>query len=335
MLYIHQFPDWTNFRYNHKSVVKALGKCRMEQGHLLGLAKLVDFNGRATEILAKDIAANFAIDGITANADAVQNELLLRNDSTRAEVKNHLGMLQKAEQPLTEERIFNWHASLGQNKAHHFREEDSEVVFGEKKFQGVSAYRLQAEMERFINWFETDDEDGVIKAAISQFWFLTIRPFDDANGRIARMLSAMLLARCEGTKCCSYALNAEILQQKEEYFQILAKCQAGNGDLTEWILWFLARMSDAIQKTIEQISSEVFAKQHQAQGAVGKNSAREQKLFEAVFNGTLPQPFTVKEYAALVGTSHDTALRDLQSLIEQGTVKQNKGGRSTCYSLTK
>jgi Fic family protein len=163
---------------------------------------------------------------------------------------------------------------------------------------------------------------------------LTIRPFEDGNGRIARALAAMLLARSEDTTRCQYALNEQILKNREKYIETLFKAQAGNGDLTKWILWFL----DAMQKSIEECKREItgalkkmqfLQKNHQAD-----LSGRERKIVEAVWNGELPAVFSVKEVAAFTGTSHDSALRDIQDLIQKEIVRpENKGGRSQKYSL--
>jgi Fic family protein len=328
-LFIHQYPDWTKFRYNAQSVMDALGQTRLIEGALVGVADLVCDSDTETRMLAKDIAANYALDGYTLDIPILESEIRKKN-SARNDIRNFVGAIQNAKLPLTEERLFAWHAAIGQNKVKSFRTKES--VAG--TFTGVSPERIPLEIGRFIDWFENSTQDGAIKAAIAHFWFLTIRPFEDGNGRIARALAAMLLARSEDTTRCQYALNEQILKNREKYIETLFKAQAGNGDLTEWILWFL----DAMQKSIEECKREItgalkkmqfLQKNHQAD-----LSGRERKIVEAVWNGELPAVFSVKEVAAFTGTSHDSALRDIQDLIQKEIVRpENKGGRSQKYSL--
>lgn len=328
-LFIHQYPDWTKFRYNAQSVIDALGQTRLLEGALVGVADLVCNSDFETKMLARDIAANYNLDGYPLDLQKLEDEILKKN-SAKNDIRNFVGAIQNAKLPLTEERLFAWHAAIGQNKVKTFRTKES----GAGTFTGVSPERIPLEIGRFIDWFENSTQDGVIKAAIAHFWFLTIRPFEDGNGRIARALSAMLLARSEDTSRCQYALNEQILKNREKYIETLFKAQAGNGDLTEWILWFL----DAMQKSIEECKREItgalkkmqfLQKNHQAD-----LSGRERKIVEAVWNGELPAVFSVKEVAAFTGTSHDSALRDIQDLIQKEIVRpENKGGRSQKYSL--
>lgn len=328
-LFIHQYPDWTKFRYNAQSVMDALGQTRLLEGALVGVADLVCDSDTETRMLAKDIAANYALDGYTLDIPILESEIKKKN-SARNDIRNFVGAIQNAKLPLTEERLFAWHAAIGQNKVKSFRTKES--VAG--TFTGVSPKRIPLEIGRFIDWFENSTQDGAIKAAIAHFWFLTIRPFEDGNGRIARVLAAMLLARSEDTTRCQYALNEQILKDCDNYIQTLFKAQAGNGDLTEWILWFL----NAMQKSIEDSKKEIagafkkilFLQKNQQADLSG----RERKIIEAVWNGELPAVFSVKEVAAFTGTSHDSALRDIQDLIQKEIVRpENKGGRSQKYSL--
>jgi Fic family protein len=328
-LFIHQYPDWTKFRYNAQSVIDALGQTRLLEGALVGVADLVCNSDFETKMLARDIAANYNLDGYPLDLQKLEDEILKKN-SAKNDIRNFVGAIQNAKLPLTEERLFAWHAAIGQNKVKTFRTKES----GAGTFTGVCPERIPLEIGRFIDWFENSTQDGAIKAAIAHFWFLTIRPFEDGNGRIARALSAMLLARSEDTSRCQYALNEQILKNREKYIETLFKAQAGNGDLTKWILWFL----DAMQKSIEECKREItgalkkmqfLQKNHQAD-----LSGRERKIVEAVWNGELPAVFSVKEVAAFTGTSHDSALRDIQDLIQKEIVRpENKGGRSQKYSL--
>lgn len=325
MLYIHQYPDWTNFRYNYQRVSDALGQARLLEGKLIGIADLISTQEEETAILAQDIAASFSLDGYILDEDQVKLEIAKKNGAVDA-IRNILGALQNANTPLTDERLFAWHAAIGQNKVRKFREKES--------LWGVSPERIPHEMERFFNWFENANVDGAIKAAIAQFWFLTIRPFEDGNGRIARTLSAMLLARSEETPRCQYALNTTLLENREKYQMILAHAQASNGDLTEWILFFIGALRSAIKKRLEELTPALKYTQFRLKFSQTDFTPRERRLLDAAMSGALKAAFSVKDAAALTGVSHDSSLRDIQSLIGKGVFKaEKKGGRSQKYSL--
>ena len=328
-LFIHQYPDWTQFRYNAQSVMEALGQTRLQEGRLIGIADLADDRQTETQMLAQDIVASYALDGYMLNLETVIDEIEKRN-CAEGEIRNWIGALQNARLPLTEERLFAWHAAIGQNKVKSFRTKENSV----ETFTGVGSERIPLEMGRFLKWFECSSQDGAIKAAIAHFWFLTIRPFEDGNGRIARALSTMLLARSENTSRSLFTLNLEIFEHREEYLAILARTQSGNGDLTEWILWFLRTLRNAIEKR-ERDLEDTFKKMRFIQKNQQKDlKGRERKIVEAVWNKDLPDIFSVKEIASLTGTSHDSALRDIQNLIKKGIVRaESKGGRSQKYSL--
>ena len=328
-LFIHQYPDWTKFRYNAQSVMDALGQTRLIEGALVGVADMVCDSDLEMRMLAKDIAANYALDGYTLEIPILESEIKKKN-SARNDIRNFVGAIQNAKLPLTEERLFAWHAAIGQNKVKSFRTKESFAG----TFTGVSPERIPLEIGRFIDWFENSTQDGAIKAAIAHFWFLTIRPFEDGNGRIARALAAMLLARSEDTTRCQYALNEQILKDRENYIQTLFKAQAGNGDLTEWILWFLNAMQKSIEDSKKEIAGALKKMQFLQKNQQADLSGRERRIIEAVWNGELPAVFSVKEVAAFTGTSHDSALRDIQDLIQKEIVRpENKGGRSQKYSL--
>ena len=328
-LFIHQYPDWTKFRYNAQSVIDALGQTRLLEGTLVGVADLVCNSDFETKMLARDIAANYSLDGNLLDLQKLEDEILKKN-SAKNDIRNFVGAIQNAKLPLTEERLFAWHAAIGQNKVKSFRTKESSAG----TFTGVSPDRIPHEMERFIDWFENSTPDGAIKAAIAHFWFLTIRPFEDGNGRIARALSAMLLARSEDTTRCQYALNEQILKDREKYIDTLFKAQVGNGDLTEWILWFLGAMQKSIEDCRKEITGALKKMQFMQKNDQADLSSRERKIVEAVCNGVLPAIFSVKEVAAYTGTSHDSALRDIQDMIQKEIVRpENKGGRSQKYSL--
>lgn len=345
MLYIHQFPDWTRFRFDSPKVLQALGQTRLEEGKLIGIMQICGLKDIEVKLLAEDIVANYAIDSYTLDPTHTLAEVELKSKGSQNFIKNYLGAIQNASQPLTAERLFNWHSAMGQNKVLKFREVPSEVQTTinahnpdstpqKLHFIGPNPERLQSEMENFLSWFESANIDGVIKAAIAHFWFITIRPFADANGRLARAITAMQLARTENTTHCQYALNKQISIHKNDYFKILARTQAASGDLTEWILWFLQMMREAIKDSEQHFVSEISRIQFRNAHANDTFSAREQQLIDEIMAGHLVQPFTAKEVAAIFNASHDTALREIQNLMDKGILEtNNKGGRSMRYRL--
>ena len=336
MLYIYQFPDWTNFRFNAKIVLDTLGKACHTEGKLSGLLEICRNSDFENATIAEDIVANFAIDAHKLDMETVKDEVSKRAQGATPYIKNYLGAIANAVNPLTAERLLGWHSAMGNTKTHGFRDTSSIITDkdGKTLFTGPGCERLQNEMANFFNWFENDPMDSTVKAAIAHFWFLTLRPFNDRNGRLARILTTMLLCRGRNSAHLDYALCSQILEQREEYMRILNKAQCGSGDLTEWIVWFLQQIENAASASIARIESEIgrarFASRH-AEVSAGE---RGQKLLMAVLNGDIPKEFTAKDAAAIFGTSHDTALREIQSLITKGLVHANsKGGRSTRYSV--
>lgn len=338
MLYIHQFPDWTHFRFDARKVVNALGEARLQEGKLIGAMETCGFQELEQNLLIQDIVSNYAIDGYVLNAADIQKDLENIQAAGNSMVRNYMGAILNAFNPITQERLFAWHASMGENRVASFRQTPSTIRLqqGETQldFDGPNPERLEQEMEHLVQWIESAKMDGVIKAAIAHFWFVTLRPFADANGRLARLLTILMLARSEQTTRCQFSLNQAFLERKEDYFKALNQAQRGNGDLTDWILWFIDTLLYAMASSKEKIAKEqkrtAFYNRHVGEAL----DEKDQKLLTALFAGELPESFTAKEVAALVDASHDTALRTIQGLISKGILKaDSKGGRSQRYSL--
>ena len=349
MLYVHQYPDWTHFRYDTQAVMNALGVARRTQGKLIGLAEICGVNELEAEIIVKEIAASFSIDGLDLNLDDIRDDVEKRSKASRNFVINSLGAVQNANAALTTERIFNWHGALSKKNPFRFRTIDNELkriankpkndsespsLPQELNFVGPHHESLVKLVENFLNWFETAPLDGIVKAAIAQFWFLTLRPFEEANGRLARMISGLQLVRSSDFGKYLYPVNRMILEHRDEYFAVLNKVQRSSGDITEWILWFLQMLQSAMEDSLQSLAakaSQIQFKQRFAQVAL---DIREQMLVDAAVSGKLPPPFSAKDVAAIIEASHDTALRLIQGLIAKGVFKPaGKGGRSQKYSL--
>ena len=335
MLYIYQFPDWTNFTFNSKRVLDALGKVRYKEGHLAGLLEACGSKEFDDATLAEEIVANYAIDNHKLDTDEVIKDIAGQAHGM-AVVKSYLNMVASPAKEFTHERLLLWHTAMRHTRTHKFRDATSSVTAcdGELSFVGPGAERLAAEMDRFFRWIENDSSDSAIKAAIAHFWFLTLRPFDDRNGRIARLISTALLCQDKPQTNLQYALSSQILARRDEYLRILNKTQCGSGDLTEWILWFLAQIENAVQASEEKISPQARRAKFMGKHSGIPTDERAQILVDAVMKGNIPAEFTTGDVAKVLGTSHDTALREIQSLVKKGILKSGKkGGRSQRYSV--
>jgi Fic family protein len=252
---------------------------------------------------------------------------------------------------LTENRLFGWHASLfptgrgGMNKiiVGAWRDEKSgpmRVVSGpigrEKvHYQAPTAGRLEAEMKSFLEWFNADDNiDPVIKAALAHLWFVTIHPFDDGNGRIARAIADMSLARSEDSSQRFYSMSAQIRLERNAYYDMLEATQKGGLDITLWLEWFLGCLDRAFEGS-ENTLAAVFQKaEFWKQHAAAKINERQRDILNRLLDG-FEGKLTSSKWALIEKCSPDTALRDIQDLVDQGILaKDEAGGRSTSYSLT-
>lgn len=336
MLFIHQFPGWTKFRFDPARVLDALGKAQFAEGRLAGMLSLIGAKELQTDLITEDIVANSAIDGFTHDKETIRKCVALRETSGLAHVQNYIAAIENYTDPLTQERLFNWNKAIIGHSVKSWRENTSEISTenGNLHFSGPAPERLALEMANFLDWFENTPMDGTIKAAIAHFWFLTIRPFKKANGNIARAITALQLSRAQNSARIHYSLNQQILKNRDEYFRTLNKAQCGNGDLTEWILWFLKQIEAAVQTTELAIESQTRRFRFLARHSGVQTTEREQLLLNAALTEKLPRDFTAKDVAALFETSHDTALREIQSLMDKGLVAASKkGGRSRTYSV--
>ena len=337
MLYIHQFPDWTRFRFDSKAIINELGQVRLEEGRLLGISEMLDDDTLEAETIVRDIIATYAIDGQRLDSKLVQEQVDKKEKADKAAFRSLIGAVRNFHDEIDEARILGWHASITGKPQRQYRSGPGQVhsrTDNSVVFAGPGPERLQHEMGNFITWLNNAQLDPVLKAAIAQFWFLTIRPFDEANGKIARLITNLLLARAESAGHLQYSINEQILNDSGNYFRILAAAQCGNGDLTEWILWFLKTLRSAIREGFSAIKPHAEAVRFKGKKGAEGIQPRAQKIVDAVIAGKIPHPFKVKDVAGFTGTSHDSALRDIQKLIAQKLVAPSKkGGRSTSYSL--
>lgn len=253
---------------------------------------------------------------------------------------------------LTVERIFDWHAALfstGRNgmvkiTVGNWREDTTgpmQVIsgpMGKEKvyFQAPNSTLLAKEMSCFLNWFNHEKEiEPLIKTAVAHLWFLTIHPFDDGNGRIARALTDMLLAQADNSNQRFYSMSAQIRLERKQYYEMLEKTQKGTLDITEWITWFLNCLVKALKATDETLTKVLFKANFWQTHFDTPLNERQRKLINRLIDG-FEGKLTSSKWAKIAKCSKDTAIRDINDLIEKGILKKEAaGGRSTNYELIK
>ena len=308
--------------------------------------------------LTLDVVKSSEIEGELLNYDQVRSSIARRlgvntaglvSSSRHIEgvVEMMLDATQRYTLPLTEKRLFGWHAALFPTgysgpyaiEVGRYRTGEMQVVSGamgkEKvQYEAVKPKLVKTEMDKFFDWFNNENRlDPVLKAAIAHFWFIIIHPFDDGNGRIGRALTDMLLASAEGSRERFYSMSSQILAERKRYYEVLQKVQHSSGDITEWLDWFLHCLKNAMLAT-ENITQKIlrkaeFWKFHEHTPINQRQRLILNKLFDN-FEGKLQ----TSKWAKIVKTSTDTALRDIKDLVEKGILKQTDvGGRNANYEL--
>jgi Fic family protein len=363
-MYIYERKDWPKFTWNRHEVEKPLATIRHEQGRLLGRMESLGLKSRqeaVLETLTADVIKTSEIEGERLDADQVRSSIARRlgmdigglapvDRNVEGIVEMMLDATRHFDVALTTERFFGWHASLfpsGRSGMRRIRsgawrddhQGPMQVVSGPEgrervHYEAPAASKLEKEMQTFMNWFNGDaDTDLVLKAGLAHLWFVTLHPFEDGNGRIARALADMMLARSEKSPQRFYSLSAHIQKECNAYYDILEKTQSGPLDITPWMLWFLGCLDRAIQSAHGTLAGVLTkARFWQSVSAMSINDRQRlvlRRLLEG-FQGKL----TTSKWAKLAKCSQDTALRDISTLVDQGILVQNTaGGRSTSYAL--
>ena len=364
MGYIHQQTGWPEFKWDASSLSLLLAEVRNAQGRLLGRMDGLGLPLRAQATLTTltaDVTKSSEIEGEHLDHEQVRSSIARRLgldvagliDSSRdvdGVVEMMLDATQKFKEPLTSDRLFAWQAALfpaGRSgmvriAVGSWRTAESgpmQVVsgaIGEERvhFEAPFAERVPFEMERFLSWVESNDRlDPVLKAGIAHFWFVTIHPFEDGNGRIGRAIADLLLARSDGMSERFYSLSSQIEAERKSYYDKLEACQRGGLDITIWLKWFLECFARAIQGAgdlLEQVLRKARVWERINQGPV---NTRQRLVLNRLLDG-FEGKLTSSKYAKLAKCSSDTALRDLQELLTNGILIQGSaGGRSTSYEL--
>ena len=364
--YIYQNENWTDFSWEDKRISVLLAQVRNMQGRLLGKMNALGFAFQAEatlEIITLDILKSSEIEGEKLNRVQVRSSIARRLGIDTAGlvisarnidgiVEMMLDATQRYELSLTEERMFGWHAALfptGYSGSHKidvagYRKNEMQVVSGamgrEKiHYEAVTAEKVQSEMDKFLQWLnaENDETDSVIKAAIAHLWFVTIHPFDDGNGRMARAISDMLLARSDESKQRFYSMSAQILKERKKYYDTLEKTQHNtNSDITGWLDWFLNCFKNALLASEKILQSVLYKADFWNKNAKITLNGRQIKILNKLLDGDFRGKLQSSKWAKICKCSQDTAIRDIKDLIEKGIFQQEQpGGRSTNYELCK
>jgi Fic family protein len=357
----HERPDWPQFHWDQAGLAKQLASVRHRQGRLIGRMHALGFPLREDAVLktlTEDVLKSSEIEGEILDKDEVRSSIARRlgmeagalppvDRHVERVVEMTLDATQKFNEPLTDERLFGWHAALfptgrsGMSKiiVGAWRKGPMQVIsgaFGREKihYEAPAASRLDAEMKSFLDWFNgEDDTDPVIRAALAHLWFVTIHPFDDGNGRIARAIADMALARSEDSPQRFYSMSAQIRLERKEYYDLLEATQKRDLDITPWLEWFLGcldRAFDSAEKTLASVFQKAeFWKTH----AAARINERQRDMLNRLLDG-FEGKLTSSKWAKIEKCSPDTALRDITDLVERGILRQDAGGgRSTSYSL--
>ena len=363
MTYVHELPDWPNLRWSDEQLAQPLAAVRHRQGRLIGRMEALGFPLRAEAVLytlTEDVLKSSEIEGEVLDREQVRSSIARRlgmdigglveaDRDVEGVVEMMLDATQNYAQPLTAERLFSWHAALfptGRSGMSRItvgawraaQGGPMQVVSGpigreRVHYEAPASERLDAEMTRFLDWFETVTPDPVLKAGIAHLWFVTIHPFDDGNGRIARAIADLALARAEGTAQRFYSMSAQIRTERKAYYDMLGSTQKGDLDITPWLSWFIGCLDRAFDGA-ETIFASVMRKARFWEAVAGQPlNERQRKIINRLLDG-FEGKLTNAKWAAITKASSDTALRDINDLVQRGIlVKDLAGGRSTSYSL--
>lgn len=363
-MYIHERPEWPRFTRRDDRLIAPLAKVRELHGRLLGRLDAVGLrtlSETTLENLTQDVVRSAEIEGDRLEPRQVRSSIARRlglesvdvvpaSREVDGMVALTLDAIRDSVAPMTRQRLLGWHDALFPNASNGFHEiragrwrddrwgpmQVVSVGGGAERilFQAPEAVRIAPEMERFLDWLRTDDgEDPVLKAATAHLWLVTIHPFDDGNGRIARALTDMLLARMDGRGIRFYSLSAVILSEREDYYGVLGSAQGGTLDITEWLLWFLRSLEKALERAAGRIGMvlqrHLFWQHHRSAPFNG----RHRKLLGILLEGREGR-LTLGKWSRIARCPPDTASRDIQFLLDRGILEcGGRGGRGVGYRL--
>ncbi|MEO6454327.1 MAG: Fic family protein [Ginsengibacter sp.] len=363
--YIHELPGWPQLNWNEKEFSYLLSEVRHQQGRILGKMEALGFNLQAEATLHSltvEVVKSGEIEGEVLNPDQVRSSiarklglkiagLIPAERHVDGVVEMMLDATQHYTEPLSAKRLFSWHAAMfpaGTSGMHRIvtgkwrnnsKDDPMQVIsgaMGKEKvhFQAPDSDILKDEMKKFFEWFNTQNAiDPVLKAALAHFWFVTIHPFDDGNGRIARAIADLQLARADKTPQRFYSMSAQIRKERNEYYDMLEQTQKGTLNITKWLKWFLHCLHRALMATDETLAIVLHKAKFWENHAKTVFNNRQVTLLNKLLDGFVGN-LTSSKWAKIAKCSQDTALRDIQDLTERKILKkESAGGRSTSYVL--
>ncbi|RIV77522.1 Fic family protein [Pelagerythrobacter aerophilus] len=365
MSFIHENANWPQFGWNSDVLSPVLAALRYREGQLIGRMQSLGFAFRqeaSLKTLTDDVVKSSAIEGENLNPEEVRSSIARRLgldigglvESSRnvdGIVEMMLDATQRFAEPLTRERLFGWHAALfptGRSGMQRitvgdWRPEEAGAMqvisgpYGREKvhFEAPTADRLQSEMARFLEWFNAPfSTDPVLRAGIAHFWFVTIHPFEDGNGRIARAIADMSLARADGSKDRFYSMSAQIEAERRDYYDRLETQQRNGLDITPWLNWFLDCLGRALDRAEAILEAVLYKAKLWDKVNHHPVNQRQRLVIDRMLEDGWEGHLNTSKYAKLAKCSTDTALRDIRDLLQAGVLFQNVGGgRSTSYRL--
>lgn len=360
-MYIHERDNWTAFRWDATGLTALLEEVNRKQGLLYGRLASLGFDSKLkamAENLTYDVVYSSEIEGIRLNVDEVRSSIArkLGIENIKQTAPSHyidsvvavmLDAVSHYDQLLTKEKICAWQAAFfptgfsegSQIEVGQYRTNEEHIVsgmFGREKIHYVapSPGRVDEEMAHFLDWFNNHDNiNSVIRSAIAHFWFVSIHPFEDGNGRLARILSDMLLARADKSEFRFYNISSQINKDKKRYYDILEKAQHGDGDITEWICWYANTLSlalDEAENTVSTILNKSFFWQKASSIPLSQRQTDMLNLFLDGYEAKI----TSKTWASLAKCSKDTAIRDIQDLVDKEILREDiPGAKRPSYSI--
>lgn len=363
-MYIWEQKDWPNITWDEKKLATLLAKVSRKQGHLLGRMEALGFELRKEahlRILTEDVVKSSAIEGENLDPDQVRSSIARRlgmnigglmpaDRDVEGVVEMMLDATGNYNKKLTEDRLFDWHASLfptgrsGMSSiiVGNWRDDSSGPMrivsgaIGKEKvhYEAPPAKQVPTEMKAFLKWFAKPwDIDSLIGSGLAHLWFVTIHPFEDGNGRIARAIADMALARSENSDQRFYSMSAQIRHDRNDYYNLLERTQKGDLDVTRWMEWFLNCLGRAIEGAQGTLGAVLYKAQFWDRFAKEPLNARQIKILNKLLDG-FEGKLTTSKWAKIVKCSQDTAYRDILDLVDRGALQKDLGGgRSTSYSL--
>ena len=360
-MYIHERDNWTAFKWDASALTVILEKVNRKQGLLYGRLASLGFDSKLkamAENLTYDVVHSSEIEGIRLNVDEVRSSIArkLGIENVKQTAPSHyvdsvvavmLDAVSHYDQPLTKDKLCAWQAAFfptgfsegSQIEVGKYRTNEEHIVsgmFGREKVHYIAPApeRVEGEMARFLDWFNRDENvSSVIRSAIAHLWFVSIHPFEDGNGRLARILSDMLLARADKSEFRFYNISSQVNKDKNHYYDILEKTQHGDGDITEWISWYASTLAIGLDEA-ENVVSTILNKSIFWQKVSAVSLSQRQTDILNLFLDGYEAKITSKTWASLGKCSKDTAIRDIQDLVAKDILREDiPGAKRPSYSI--